>query len=50
MTGGIHWNTWAVSYNEAPWGGVKKSGFGRNNGFEGLESFSLLKTISQKHK
>lgn len=49
-TGGIHINQAAVSYNELPWGGVKKSGFGRDNGFEGVESFALIKTISYKHK
>lgn len=32
------------SLNELPWGGVKNSGFGRDNGYEGLESFALIKT------
>jgi aldehyde dehydrogenase (NAD+) len=34
---------------ELPFGGVKKSGFGREKGFEALHSFSALKTVAVKH-
>ena len=33
------------SKNELPWGGIKNSGFGRDNGYEGVEAFALVKTI-----
>ncbi|HUC67483.1 MAG TPA: aldehyde dehydrogenase family protein, partial [Stellaceae bacterium] len=34
---------------ELPFGGVKKSGFGREKGFEALHGFSSLKTVAVKH-
>lgn len=34
---------------ELPFGGVGKSGFGREKGFEALNHFSILKTIAIKH-
>lgn len=37
--GGIGINTFAVSHVEAPFGGVKDSGYGHEGGSEGLESF-----------
>lgn len=34
---------------ELPFGGVKKSGFGREKGFEALYGFSVLKTVAAHH-
>ncbi len=34
---------------ELPFGGVGKSGFGREKGFEALYGFSVLKTVAAKH-
>ena len=34
---------------ELPFGGVGKSGFGREKGFEALYGFSVLKTIAAYH-
>ena len=34
---------------ELPFGGMKGSGFGRENGFEALYGFSALKTIAIRH-
>ena len=34
---------------ELPFGGVKKSGYGREKGFEALYGFSTLKTVAVKH-
>jgi aldehyde dehydrogenase (NAD+) len=34
---------------ELPFGGVKKSGFGREKGFEALYTFSILKTVAIRH-
>ncbi len=34
---------------ELPFGGIGKSGFGREKGFEALYGFSVLKTVATKH-
>jgi betaine-aldehyde dehydrogenase len=44
---GILWlNTYHPTYNEAPWGGYKQSGFGRELGAYGLEHYLETKQIN----
>jgi betaine-aldehyde dehydrogenase len=44
---GILWmNTYHPTYNEAPWGGYKQSGFGRELGPYGLEHYLEVKQIN----
>jgi betaine-aldehyde dehydrogenase len=44
---GITWiNTYGPVYNEAPWGGYKQSGLGRELGTYGLEDYTELKQIN----
>ncbi len=38
-------NTFAISVADAPFGGVKESGFGSEGGKEGLESYQVVKAI-----
>jgi betaine-aldehyde dehydrogenase len=44
---GITWiNTYHPTYNEAPWGGMKRSGFGSELGTYGYEAYTELKQIN----
>jgi succinate-semialdehyde dehydrogenase/glutarate-semialdehyde dehydrogenase len=40
-------NTFAISIADAPFGGVKESGFGSEGGMEGLETYQVVKAIHQ---
>ena len=40
-------NTFAISSADAPFGGVKDSGFGSEGGKEGLETYQVVKAIHQ---
>jgi succinate-semialdehyde dehydrogenase/glutarate-semialdehyde dehydrogenase len=40
-------NTFAISVADAPFGGVKESGFGSEGGEEGLASYQVTKAIHQ---
>src|SRR5881397_1327188 len=40
-------NTFAISSADAPFGGVKDSGFGSEGGKEGLESYQVVKAVHQ---
>ena len=40
-------NSFTVGEPETPWGGVKDSGYGREGGIEGMESYYSVKYISQ---
>jgi betaine-aldehyde dehydrogenase len=47
MRAGILWlNTYHPTYNEAPWGGYKQSGFGRELGVWGIENYLETKQIN----
>ncbi|MFY8193922.1 MAG: aldehyde dehydrogenase family protein, partial [Novosphingobium sp.] len=40
-------NSFAISVADAPFGGVKHSGFGSEGGSEGLDSYMVTKAIHQ---
>jgi len=47
LRAGITWiNTYHPTFNEAPWGGYKKSGFGRELGTYGYEAYTEVKQIN----
>ncbi|RNB89844.1 aldehyde dehydrogenase family protein [Brevibacillus fluminis] len=47
LRAGITWiNTYHPTYNEAPWGGYKQSGIGRELGTFGLEAYQEVKQIN----
>jgi betaine-aldehyde dehydrogenase len=47
LRAGVGWiNTFHLAFNEAPWGGYKQSGFGRELGTAGYEAYTELKQIS----
>lgn len=47
LRAGVTWiNTFHLTFNEAPWGGYKQSGFGRELGTYGYESYTEVKQIN----
>ena len=47
MRAGITWvNTYHPTYSEAPWGGYKQSGIGRELGSYGLDEYTEIKQIN----
>jgi betaine-aldehyde dehydrogenase len=47
LRAGITWiNTYHPTYNEAPWGGYKMSGIGRELGTFGFEEYTEVKQIN----
>ncbi|WP_067928782.1 aldehyde dehydrogenase family protein [Alicyclobacillus shizuokensis] len=47
LRAGITWvNTYHPAYVEAPWGGYKQSGIGRELGIHGLEEYTEVKQVS----
>lgn len=46
-TGLVGINSFVVGEPETPWGGVKDSGYGREGGIEGLDSYFAAKYVSQ---
>lgn len=47
LRAGVLWlNTYHPTYNEAPWGGYKQSGYGRELGRYGIEEYLQVKQVS----
>jgi betaine-aldehyde dehydrogenase len=47
LRAGITWiNCYNPTFNEAPWGGYKQSGFGRELGVHGLEEYQEIKQVN----
>ena len=46
-TGMVGLNSFAISMPDAPFGGVKESGFGSEGGPEGLDSYYVTKAVHQ---
>jgi betaine-aldehyde dehydrogenase len=47
LRAGVTWiNTYAWTYNEAPWGGYKQSGIGRELGTEGYDAYTEVKQVN----
>jgi betaine-aldehyde dehydrogenase len=47
LRAGITWvNAYHPTYNEAPWGGYKQSGIGRELGTYGFEAYTEVKQIN----
>ena len=47
LRAGITWlNTYHPTFNEAPWGGYKQSGIGRELGTFGLDAYMEVKQIN----
>ena len=46
-TGMVGLNSFAISVPDAPFGGVKESGFGSEGGPEGLDSYYVTKAVHQ---
>lgn len=47
LRAGVTWiNTFHLTFNEAPWGGYKQSGFGRELGTAGYDAYTELKQIN----
>ncbi|MGJ7909663.1 aldehyde dehydrogenase family protein [Neobacillus sp. LXY-1] len=47
LRAGITWiNTYHLTFNEAPWGGYKQSGIGRELGTFGLEAYQEVKQVN----
>jgi aldehyde dehydrogenase (NAD+) len=50
QAGQVFVNTYGAAGGiELPFGGVKRSGFGREKGFEGMYGFAALKTVAIRH-
>ena len=47
LRAGITWlNTYHPTFNEMPWGGYKQSGYGRELGLYGIESYLETKQVN----